>query len=128
MDYTAVDIFDPRPYSSQLYLVLPEETYRMSLEWDKDFSIKAFVYKKDELFGDPVPVNLAGVKITFNLYNADNVLVCVGEGIVSDLNTSEIEYVIKELDIQESGRYYGHFIITDISGRSIILPNPREKQ
>lgn len=128
IDYTAVDIFDKRVYSELPYLVLPEETYRINLNWDSDYEVKAFVYKKDELFGDPIPLNLAGMVITFNLFNSDNILVCVGEGSVSDLNTSEIEYVIKPLDIPEPGRYYGHFILTDVEGRSIMLPNPRQKQ
>lgn len=128
MDYTAVDIFDKRPYSELPYLVLLEEVYRISLDWDSGVVIKAFVYKKDELFGDPVPLNLAGMTISFSLYNSDNILVCVGEGSVSDLDTSEIEYEIKNLDIQNTGRFYGYFIITDISGKSIMLPNPRQKQ
>jgi len=128
VDYSAVDIFDHRPYDDYPYLVLPKETYRMDLNFDSESSIRAYVYRKDDLFGDPVPLNLAGITISFNIFSADNILICVGEGRISDLDTSEIEYVIGENDIRDFGRYYGYFILTDINGKSLMLPNPRQKQ
>ena len=128
IDYTNVEIFDKRPYDEYPYLVLPTDVFRISLTYDIDFPIRAFVYRKSELFGDPCPQNLAGVTISFNIYNSDNVLVCVGKGDVSDLDTSEITYELKELDIAEPGRYFGYFIITDLDGKSMMLPNPRTAQ
>ena len=128
VDYTAIEIFDSRSYDDFPYLVLPKEIFRLSLNWDIATSIRAYVYRRSELFGEPVPLNLAGFDISFNLYNSDNVLVSAGKGTVSDLDTSEIEYVIEDLDIKDWGRYYGYFILTDIDGKSVMLPNPRQKQ
>lgn len=128
VDYTKVELFDKRPYDDYPYLVLPTDVFRVKLNWDTNFSIRAYVYKRDELFGDPVAMVLAGMTISFSIYNSDNVLINIGEARVSDLDTSEIEYILKDLDIQEEGRYYGHFILTDLEGNSIMLPNPRQKQ
>lgn len=128
VDYTAVEIFPERPYSDLPYLVIPEEVFRINLSSESNRAVRAFVYRKSELFGDPVPLNLAGLSISFSLYNSENVLVLVGKGVVSDINTSEIEYVIEQFDIQNKGRYYGHFILTDVDGKSLMLPNPKQKQ
>lgn len=128
INYTYMEFGDQRPYDDYPYLVLPKETYRVSLNNDIGSSIRAYVYRRDDLFGDPVPLNLAGIILSFNIFNADNILICVGEARVSDMDTSEIEYVIGDLDFRDYGRYYGYFILTDVDGKSLMLPNPRQKQ
>ena len=126
-NYCGDEIFDRRPYDDFCYLILTKEVNRVVLGLD-NASIRAFVYEKDDLFGDPMPLNLAGLDIEFNIYNSDNILVSTGDAVVSDLDTSEIEYQIQNLDIREIGKYFGQFVFIDLDGRTFSLPSPKQKQ
>lgn len=120
-----MEIFDRRPYNSDPYLVIPKKVYQVNVGYENP-SLKCFVYAKDNLFGDPMPLELAGLWIFFRIFDEQNILIAGGEAYVSDLVTSEIEYQWDILDIQKAGVYYGEFIFKDIDEKKFILPS-REK-
>jgi len=115
-------MFDPRPYDSDPYLVLTKKVYQINAGYQNP-SLKCFVYAKSNLFGDSMPLELAGLLIYFRIYNNQNSLIAGGEAWVSNLATSEIEYQWSLLDIKEPGTYYGEFIFKDIDGKKFVLPN-----
>ena len=121
------EVFDRRPYDDYPYLVVPVNVYRVGFGME-NISIRAFVYQRSDLFGDPMPLNLAGLDILFYLYNEGGLLVNVGKARIADLNTSEIEYVFQSLDIKEVGKYFGQFIFIDIDGGKFIMPDTKQKQ
>ena len=127
VDKTGTEVFDRRPYNDYPYLVIPVDVYRVSFGME-NISIRAFVYERDDLFGDPLPLNLAGLDIFFYIYDEGGLLVNVGKAYVSDLDTSEVEYIIQNLDIKEVGKYYGQFMFIDLDGSKLIMPDSKQKQ
>lgn len=126
MTYVNDEIFERRPYDDYPYLVLNRKNYKVKLGNTLP-TIRAFVYQKDNLFGDATPYNLAGIDIRFRLYNSSRKVVASGIASVSDLTISEIEYKLKKMDIVESGEYYGEFIFKDINNETFVLPTPDER-
>ena len=121
------EIFDRRPYEDWPYLVLSKKVYKIKLG-NQLPTLRAFVYQKDNLFGDPTPYNLAGYNIKFNLYNQSRAIVSTGVALVSDIVISEIEYKIKKMDVIESGEYYGEFVFTSLETENFSLPTADERQ
>ena len=117
-----MEVFQNRPYDIDPYLILPKRPYQINAGYQNP-SLKCFVYGKGELFGDPMPYNLAGFLIFFRLYDSQNVLISAGEAFVSDITTSEIEYQWDLLDVKVPGTYYGQFIFRDIDDSKFVLPN-----
>jgi hypothetical protein len=109
-----------RPYNDYPYLILLNFPYRFKL--GTNFSLRAFVYQKTNLFGDPLPLELAGLSIRLNIFNSDNILINSLPVIISDINRSEIECLINKNSILNSGIYYAEFIFKDIDDTTFILP------
>ena len=116
------EVFQKRPYDQDPYLIIPKRPYQINVGYQNP-SLKCFVYGKGELFGDPMPFELAGLWIYFRLFNSQNVLVAAGEAYVIDMCSSEIEYQWNLLDVKDPGTYYGQFIFKDIDGSKFVLPN-----
>jgi hypothetical protein len=125
MDNT--EIFDKRPYDNCPYLILPRKIFKIKLG-NQLPAISAYVYQKDNLFGDPMPLNLAGTDIKFNIYSSNRKLISSGTAIIVDMNISKIEYQLKTLDLIEPGDYYGEFIFKDVGDDVYSLPILEEKQ
>ena len=126
-NYIKDEVFDNRIYDNYPYLVLVAQVYRIKLGVD-NLTLRANVYERDDLFGDPLPLNLAGLEIWFNIYNAEGVLINVGLGYVSDITLSEVAYDIGDLDIKDTGKYYGEFVLIDLDSKKTVIPNPTQKQ
>jgi len=115
------ETFRRRPYSDYPFLIITNHPYRIKLGNLRQ-TLRVFVHQKDNLFGDSNPLDLAGLTITFNLYNSDNVLVASGPAYVSDVNESEIEYTWSNFDLKETGVFNGEFLFKDIDDTTFILP------
>lgn len=116
------EIFQNRPYSDYPFLIIAQHPFKIKLGMSRQ-TIRAFVYQKTDLFGDPCPLALAGLLITFNLYNTDGILVSSGPALVSNIDTSEIEYTWRQFDIKETGVFWGEFIFKDIDDTTFVLPD-----
>jgi len=123
---TCEEVFDNRPYSNESYLVIPKKIFKIKL-YDQYPVIEAFVYQKDNLFGDAMPLNIAGIDIKFRIYNSSNKLISIGSAVLADINNSKIEYKLNRLDIIETGDYYGEFVLTDIDNDKFSLPKPDQR-
>lgn len=118
----SVEIFSTRPYADNPYLVYPNgHPYRMRVGSSRQ-TLRTFVYQRSDLFGDPLPLVLAGLTISIRIYNNQNQLISVGNMIVSNDETSEIEYTWNQLDIRNPGIYYAEIVFTDIDDSTFILP------
>lgn len=110
-----------RVYSTYPYLVYPEKNFRIKAYTTRP-TLRVFVYSKTETFGDPMPLELAGLLINFTLYNKDNFPVLTGPALVSNSDNSEIEYTWQSNDLVTPGIYYGEFKFKDIDDSIFILP------
>jgi len=118
----SVEIFTTRPYSDNPYLVFPNgHPYHMRIGSTRQ-TLRAFVYQRSCLFGDPLPLELAGLTISVKIYNNQNQLVSIGQAIISNQDTSEIEYTWNQLDIRTPGIYYSEFVFKDIDDSTFVLP------
>jgi hypothetical protein len=115
------EIFETRPYDDFPYLVLPNELIRIR-RGSTSPSVRAYVYQKAEMFGDPLPLELAGINIIFKLYNNSNLLVGGGTAKITSFEKAEIEYNWKPFDLKDPGVYYGEFVFQDIDDTRFILP------
>ena|ERR1039458_8527040 len=115
-----MEIFETRIFNDLPYLVFPDKILKIKLG-DSLPSLRAFVYQKGNLFGDPLPLELAGLTIFLNLYNNRNQLVSSGLGQVSDSDRALIEYFWKPFDFKEAGVYYAEFRCQDIDGTTFSL-------
>lgn len=111
-----------RVYSTYPYLVLPEKTFRIKAGTTRP-TLRAFVYSKAETFGDSLPLELAGLYISFTLYNKDGFPVFSSPAYISNLDNSEIEYIWRETDLITPGLYYGEFKFKDLDESIFILPD-----
>lgn len=117
------EIFTTRPYADNPYLVSPNShPYRMYIGHTRQ-TLRTFVYQRTDLFGDPLPLELAGLKIQFRIYNKQLQLVHVGPVVITDLERAEIEYTWNQFDIKTEGIYYGEFVFQDIDDTSFVLPD-----
>lgn len=116
------EIFLKRAYSDYPFLIIAQHPFKVKLGNLRQ-TIRAFVYQKTDLFGDPCPLALAGLLIVFNVYNTDGILVSSGPAYVSNLDESEIEYTWRDFDMKETGVFYGEFIFTDIDDTTFVLPD-----
>lgn len=118
------EVFDIRPYKELPYLVFPngEPTFKIRVGQLMP-SVTAFVYQRDNLFGDALPLELAGLFIKFNLYNNDSKLIAQGDAFVIDSDRALIEYAWNQFDIREPGTYYGEFVFTDLDDKVFTLPD-----
>jgi hypothetical protein len=114
------EIFETRPYNDLPYLVVTNKILRVKLG-DTLPSLRAFVYQKGNLFGDPLPLELAGLTIVLNLYDNRNQLVSAGLATVSDTDRAEIEYIWKKNDFRQTGVYYAEFTFKDIDDTTFTL-------
>ena len=126
-EVTKNEVFDRRPFDDFPYLVIQRKNYKIKLGNTLP-TIRVFVYQRDNLFGDAMPYNLAGMDIKFRLYNNSRKLIAFNMAIISDLTVSELTFQLKKLDIMEEGKYYGEFVFTDLEGNSFSLPTPDERQ
>jgi len=120
------EIFDNRVYDNLPYLLIPKKIFKVKL-YNQLPVISAFVYQKDNLFGDPMPLNLAGMEIKFKIYNSSKKLTAIGDVEIVDMNNSRIEYKLKPLDVIEQGDYYGEFLFRYINDDVQSLPTPDER-
>lgn len=117
------EIFRTRPYDDSPYLIFPgAKPFRIKLGMSSP-TLKAFIYQKSNLFGDALPLELAGLDITFQLFNGGGLLVSSGTTLVSDLDKAEIEYTFDQFDLKGIGVFYGSFIFKDIDGTTFTLPS-----
>jgi len=123
---TCEEIFDKRPFDDQPYLIIPKKVFKIKL-YNQLPVITAFVFQKDNLFGDPLPLNLAGMEFKFRIYNSAKKLVALGNVDLVNMDNSQIEYKLKPLDVIESGEYFGEFIFRYLNGDNQTLPFPDER-
>ena len=117
-----METFDRRPYQDSPYLVFPNgKPFRMRIGYPLQ-TLSAFVYQKADLFGDPLPLDLAGLTITVKIFNKEGQLIAGGPVVVTDIDLSQIEYTWSKFDIRNPGVYYAEFIFTDIDDTAFILP------
>lgn len=117
------ETFDIRPYDDNPYLIFPgARPFKIKLECLVP-TLRAFVYQKGNLFGDALPLELAGLNIICRLYDNSGLLVMLGTGAVIDLDQALIEYSWKQFDVQNKGIYYAEFLFTDIDNTTFVLPS-----
>lgn len=118
----SVETFTIRPYSDVPYLVFPNgHPYHMRVGSSYQ-TLRALVYQRADLFGDPLPLTLAGLTISIKIFNNERQLISMGSVSVSNQDTGEIEYTWNQLDIRTPGIYYCEFIFTDIDDTTFVLP------
>lgn len=117
------EIFEIRPYDDDPYLKFPgAHPFKIKLGHLIP-TLRAFVYQKGNLFGDALPLEIAGLFITFRLYNNNGILIASGPAIVSDTDRAQIEYFWQQFDVKETGIYYGEFVFKDIDDSTFVLPS-----
>jgi len=120
------EVFNTYPYDNDPYLIIPKRIFKIKLGNQLPV-IAAYVWQKSNLFGDPLPLNIAGMEFVFNIYKQGK-LIGVGDVVVADLETSKIEYKIKKLDFLEEGEYLGEFAFKDIGDDTFSLPILNDRQ
>jgi len=116
------EIFDKRVYNTYPYIVLQKDMYNAHL--GENLNLFANVYQKDNLFGDKLPLNLAGLIINFRVYDESSNLVAKSKSMITNFETSEINAIIDPFFIKSSGIYYGYFTFLDLDSTSFSLPTP----
>ena len=117
------EVFDIRPYNNDPYLVFPNaKPFKIKIG-NLSPSLRVLVSQRGNLFGDAMPLELAGVDIIFRLYNSNGILVSSGTALVSDTDTAEIEYSWGQFDLKETGVFSGEFIFKDIDDSTFVLPS-----
>lgn len=111
-----------RVYSSYPYLVYPEKNFRIKAGTTRP-TLRVFVYSKADTFGDPLPLELAGLYINFTLYDQNNFPILTAPATISNLDNSEVEYVWQNNDLTTPGIYYGEFKFKDLDDSLFILPD-----
>lgn len=116
-------IVNQKPYNDQPYLVLPNNPFIIKRGFNNQ-SLRGFVYQKGNIYGDPMPLTIAGLTITLRLFK-DNIL-CFRKNITwSNVYLSEFEYLFQPYDLIEPGRYEVELLFTDIDDTTFILPKRR---
>lgn len=90
--------------------------------------VTAFVLQRTKEWGDPTPFDLTDYSLSFKLYDNNNNLILEdsAEKGVSYIDTGEVIYKWKDLDIQQAGVYYCQFVFTK-DNKSISLPNSKNR-
>ena len=118
-----MEIFEIRPYNNDPYLVFPNaKPFKIKIG-NLSPSLRVLVHQRGNLFGDALPLELAGLDITFRLYNSNGILVASGTVLVSNTDTAEIEYSWGQFDLKETGVFSGEFIFRDIDDSTFVLPS-----
>ncbi len=115
------EIFEIRPYDESPYLIFPAKPFKIKLGSFQP-ALTALVYQKGNLFGDALPLELAGLDIVMRLYNNNGVIVAIGTGFVADTDRALIEYDWQQFDLKETGTFYAEFVFTDIDDTTFVLP------
>jgi hypothetical protein len=115
-----------RPYDSSIYLVIPQKTFTY-IRGVTNLSYRVFVYRKDNLFGDPTPLELAGLSIQGKLINQNGLQTIIFPVNISNLDNSEIEVNWDNIIIENSGVYYLEFIFKELDLSTFVLPLPPDR-
>ncbi len=116
-------IVNKKPYNDQPYLVLPNSPFIITRGVNNQ-SFRGFLYQKGNIYGDAMPLEIAGLTITLRLYK--NNILCFRKNILwSDVYLSEFEYQFGVNDLIEPGRYEVELLFTDIDDTTFILPERR---
>jgi hypothetical protein len=117
------EIFDTRPYDESPYLVFPGANPLKVRQGSSNPPLTAFVYQKGNLFGDPLPLELAGLDIAMRLFDSNGNLVVFGPAFVVDADRALIEYDWQQFDLRETGTFTAEFVFKDIDGTTFVLPS-----
>lgn len=117
------ETFETRPYYDDAYLVFPNaKPFKIKLG-SLTPTFRVFVYQQGNLFGDPLPLELAGLNISLRLYNSNGVLTSSGIALASNMETAEVEYSWKKFDLKETGTFSVELLFTDIDNTTFVLPS-----
>jgi hypothetical protein len=119
------EIFAKRVYNTYPYIVIQKDIYNAHL--NENLSVYVNLKQKDNLFGDTIVLNLAGLAIIFKLYDINNNLIARSEGSMTNVESSEIAATIDSNFITKPGIYYGYFTFTDLESNTFTLPLPNNK-
>lgn len=117
------EVFNVRLYNDDPYLKFPgAQPFKIKLG-SASPTLRVYVYQRTDLFGDALPLELAGLEVIFQLFNSNGLLVASNTATITDLNRAQVEYVFQPFDIKSVGVYYGTFIFKDIDGSTFTLPS-----
>lgn len=123
----SAETFDERrTYSSVPFLKITEQPFRIKTG-NLLPDLKVLVLQRQNEWGDPLPFDLTGFTIKFNLYDSSNRLITQGPATVTNVDTGEITFSWRELDIATSGVSSGEFEFINNQGKKMILPTPRNR-
>lgn len=114
------------PYNDAPRLVVPNNPFYYSIG-NNNQSIRALVYQNALAFGDPLPLDLAGLTLKFNLYDDCGTLILRRGATISNLDLSEIEFKWSKTDIINPGTYTATFEFKDLDDSTFILPELRQR-
>jgi len=118
---------ETRWYPNEPYLRFFTQNIRLRLG-SLQPKVTAFLLQRKNEWGDPKPFDLTGYTLAFRLHDKDNNLIVESsaqQGVTFD-DTGEIIYEWKEFDIQQTGVYWGEFILVK-TDKDFIVPNSHNR-
>ena len=113
-------------YNEQPYIILPSDSFSIKVGATLP-SLKLFVMKLGEQFGDPIPLpNLNNYTIVLKVYDYNHSLVCFGNVTTFDQTNGQLTYNFSPLDFFTSGVYFMEVELT-FSGSTLVLPCDSKK-
>lgn len=118
---------DKEPYNDYPYLIYPQNPLRIKFGTINP-TLRVFVRQRDYTFGDDLPLDLAGLRITARIYSNEGILIAIDPAVISDIYRGEIECQFSQFDFEYPGIYYLEFYFKDIDDSIFVLPDKNRVQ